>query len=110
MTPYRLRAAALADVEQASDHYFDIRPQLADEFRVELLAALEHVSRQPASGSPKYGAAARSPKAKAKLVRMWLLNRYPYAVFYMDTASGIDVIRVLHQASNIPKHLNKNNT
>ena len=38
-------------------------------------------------------------------LRFWTLNRFPYAVFYVESGPGIEVVRVLHQSADIPVRL-----
>jgi toxin ParE1/3/4 len=103
MKPYRLREKALIDVTDAADHYIEIPEELAHGFSEELLDALGHVSRLAGTGSPRYSELLpRDPDNQP--LRFWLLSRFPYAVFYVERGDHIDVIRVLHQASNIPRY------
>jgi toxin ParE1/3/4 len=99
-------AQAGHDITQALNHYIDQDvAQLPERFLAELDAAFRHIAQHPGTGSPRYAG-----QRTAKGLRCWLLRRFPYAVFYLVSDERISVIRVLHQASNIPKHLNKNNT
>lgn len=75
---------------------------VAERFRDAVGAALAHIARNPAAGSTRYG------RADAQgILRFWTLHRFPYAVFYLAAAEQIDVVRVLHQASDIPQHLQR---
>lgn len=104
MKSYRLRKAALGDIDLALDYYQYIDDTLASGFQSELLSALAHVQAFPATGSPRYAEHWLSKKPELTL-RFWLLKRFPYAVFYFEHLEHLDVVRLLHQASNIPQHL-----
>jgi toxin ParE1/3/4 len=66
-----------------------------------LIDALEqaytHISRHPASGSPRYAHELNLPG-----LRSWPLTRYPYLVIYVERADHIDVWRALHGHRDIP--------
>lgn len=101
MTSVVLTRQASADLEQAFAHYFDaVDLALAERFRDAADAALAHIARHPGTGSPRY---ARGGELAG--LRFWTLNDFPFAVFYLAGPQRIDVLRVLHQASDIPHHL-----
>ncbi len=56
-----------------------------------------HLSRHPASGSPRYAHELELPG-----LRVWPLTRYPDLVFYVERPDHIDVWRVLHGQRDIP--------
>ncbi|PIT79699.1 plasmid stabilization protein [Limnohabitans sp. JirII-29] len=95
------RAKANEDVEHAIDHYLK---EQADAAALGFIKALElaytHISRHPATGSPQYAHRLDLPG-----LRSWSLNRYPYLVFYIESADAIDVWRVLHMSRDIPAWL-----
>ena len=98
--PALFRAAAESDATEALEHYFDVAPQLARAWAEALDAAVLHIQRFPATGSPRYA----EPMGCAGL-RFWLLDRFPYALFYVEREHDLDVLRVLHQHSDIPSLL-----
>ena len=98
--PSRLREAALLDIDEALDHYFSEAPHMLTLFESAILAARGHIEYFPGTGSKRY----QSSDGEDGL-RFWTLNKFPYAIFYFERPSYIDIIRVLHQASNIPVHL-----
>ena len=101
MNPIVLSEQAADDLEQAFAYYFDASElALAERFRDEVDAALKHIARHPGTGSPRY---ARIGNAVG--LRFWTLNHFPYAVFYLAGPQRIDVVRVLHQASDLARHL-----
>ena len=75
---------------------FDVAERFVDAYD----EALWHICRFPDTGSRRYA----TSDADFEL-RLWTLNKFPYAVFYRERANDIEIIRVLHQASNIPVHL-----
>lgn len=96
--PVRLRALALADVDEAIAYYLqEAGVDVVLVFVNELEKAHQHLGRQPASGSPRYAHELNLPG-----LRSWPLTRYPYVVFYLDQADHVDVWRVLHSARDIP--------
>ncbi|MCK9514995.1 MAG: type II toxin-antitoxin system RelE/ParE family toxin [Ottowia sp.] len=96
----RRSARASEDIEQASHFYAETASRdVAERFLVELTAAFAHISEFPATGSQRY--AARTDIAG---LRFWTLKRFPFAVFYLERNDVIDVLRVLHQASDLPRH------
>ena len=106
MMRYRLREAALGDVDQALDYYQDVSEALAQAFEQALLDALTHVCAFPGTCSPRYAQRWLQENPPRDL-RFWLLSNFPYAVFYFAETEHIEIVRVLHQASDIPQHLKK---
>lgn len=62
--------------------------------------AYQHISRHPATGSPRYAHALNLPG-----LRSWPLTGYPHLVFFMERDDHIDVWRVLHGQRDIPAWL-----
>lgn len=94
-------AAALADVEAATDWYVDeAGADVAARFVVALEGAYEHIARHPTGGSPRWGGELNVPALRA-----WPLTRYPYLVFYVEQAQHVEVWRVLHGARDLPATL-----
>jgi toxin ParE1/3/4 len=95
------RELALRDVEQAVAYYLD---EGAPSAALGLIDALEkaysHISRHPATGSPRYAHELNLPG-----LRFWPLIRYPHGVFYIEKADHIDVWRVLHGQRDLPAWL-----
>ena len=92
------RRRAEQDVEDALEHYIAEHTLQA---ALGMIAALEeasaHISRHPATGSPRYGHELDLPG-----LRSWPLTGYPYLVFYLERTDHIDVWRVLHGQRDIP--------
>ena len=101
MKSYQLDAAAEADVIAAHAYYLDhANADIADGFLESLDDAFAHIGHNPGTGSLRYAFAGTSES-----LRFWTLGRFPYAVFYIERTTLIEVVRVLHQASDIPAHL-----
>lgn len=95
MRSVRLRPRADRDVDSAIAHLVKDSPAAARQFLRELEAAMAGIAQQPAIGSPRYAHVLKG-------VRFWRLRRFPYLVFYLQRPSYLDVIRVLHEARDIP--------
>jgi len=93
-----LRTQARQDVDDAIAHYLGEGAEAAALGFVDALeGAWMHLSRHPATGSPRYAHELQLPGLRA-----WPLTGYPHLVFYMVGAGHIDVWRVLHGARDIP--------
>jgi toxin ParE1/3/4 len=92
------REQANLDVDEAISHYLE---EGAVSAAIGLIDALEqaygHISRHPATGSPRYAHELNLPS-----LRTWPLTRYPYLVFYAEQDDHIAVWRVLHNRRDIP--------
>lgn len=95
------RAQATADVENAIDHYLaENAPDAALGFVDALEQAYGHISRNAATGSPRYAHELDLPG-----LRSWPLTTYPFLVFYLERDDHIDVWRVLHTRRDIPQRM-----
>ena len=95
-----LSALAVADIEAALTFYRSERTQLAADFIDALEAAARHIEAHPASGSPRYAHELDIPR-----LRFWQLRRFPFALFYVEHADHLDVIRCVHMSRDIPASL-----
>ena len=101
MKPFRKQRAADRDIDEAIAYYLaEAGEAVALGFVDAFDQAMEHVCLHPATGSPRYGGISGIGE-----LRFWTLNRFPYSVFYIERDAGIEVIRVLHQSSDIPVRL-----
>ena len=101
MKPFRETHAARREVDAGVDYYLSqAGADVALAFLAEYEAALEHMRTHPGTGSPRYGEV-----LDIDGLRFWMLKRFPYAVFYIERDAYIEVVRVLHQYSDIPVHL-----
>jgi toxin ParE1/3/4 len=95
------RVRASDDIDEAVAHYIEVASaDVAERFLLEYEGAVEHIARHPGTGSRRYVQVLDGAE-----LRFWTLNRFPYAVFYVERADVIGVVRVLHQASDIPAQL-----
>jgi len=96
--PLLLRQLAVRDIEEAVAHYQDEAPERVTLAFVDALEhAFGHVSRNPASGSPRYAHELRLPGLRA-----WPIKGFPFLVFYVEQDQHLDVWRVLHAQRDIP--------
>jgi len=88
------------DIRQALAYYLDISAATALRF----LDALEHAVGQfqthPGSGSPRYAHELGIPQ-----LLYWMLQGFPYALFYIEHHDHPDVIRLPHPGQDIPESL-----
>lgn len=95
------RAQASADVESAIDYYL---AEGATDAALGFIDALEqayaYLSRNAATGSPRYG-----HELGLAGLRAWALTTYPFLVFYLERDDHIDVWRVLHTRRDIPQRM-----
>lgn len=92
------RELAHRDVLDVIAHHLDENSEaIVLGFIDALEQAYDHISRQPASGSPRYSHELNLPG-----LRCWPLPRYPYLVFYVEQRATIDTWRVLHGQRDIP--------
>ncbi len=91
------RELANQDVDEIIAYYLgEFAEQAAYNFIDDLEDAYAHISRYPATGSPRYAHALNLPG-----LRFWQLTRYPHLVFYVERPEHIDVWRVLHGTRDI---------
>lgn len=101
MMPLALRQAAQQDIENGFTYYLqEASATIATSFITALDDALHHIQLHSGTGSSRYEETLDIPG-----LRFWLVSRFPYAAFYIERADQIDVLRVLHQHSDIPAHL-----
>ena len=92
---------ATRDLNRAFEYHFDAANlQVEERFREAVAQALDHIQLNAATGSMRYALTDVKPP-----LRFWTLNHFPYAVFYFDRSEHIDIVRVLHQSADIPRHL-----
>ncbi len=95
------RSLAHSDVERAVSYYVEVaNSATALGFVDALEAAYAHIGRNPSTGSPRYAHEINLPGLRA-----WPLTKYPFLIFYVELDQHIDVWRVLHMATDIPKWL-----
>ena len=85
-------------VDVLSEKIMDIIKQFIDE----LEAAIYHLQAFPETGSPRFAHLLDLPE-----LRSWSLKRFPFLIFYFETAVSIDIWRILHQHRDVPAHLHQ---
>jgi len=93
----RVRPLATADIDHAAAFLFDENPAAAVSFLDAVEAAFDLLVEPPGIGSPRY--AHLLPGVN---LRMWPVKGFPHLIFYLDRAGGIEVVRVLHGARDLP--------
>jgi toxin ParE1/3/4 len=93
-------ALAAADVEEAVELYFAESAPLALRFVSALERAVRQIEAHPESGSPRYAHELNLPQ-----LRFWPLHRFPHALFYIEHADHLDVIRCVHMRRDMPASL-----
>lgn len=95
------REQAQRYIDEAIDHYLrEAGDRVALRFIDAVEAAFRSMGQTPAAGSPRYAYELDLPGLRSRL-----LKRFPYLVFYVERADGIDVWRVLHAKRDIPEWL-----
>lgn len=96
-----LASDAKADAARITRHYAsEAGPAVARQFVSALRAARQHVRQYPESGSPRFADITGLDR-----LRCWPLRGFPYLLFYRDGPEGIEVLRILHSARDIPSTL-----
>ena len=102
--PVRLRRVAAEDIDAAVDHYLnEAGHEVAGRFIDAVERAMSHVGRHPHNGSLRFSYDLDIPE-----LRTWPVGRFPYLVFYIESASEIDVWRVLHTRRDLAAALADN--
>lgn len=97
MKPAIRSELADADIEAALAYYAAEDVQIALGFLDELQHATNRIEANPAMGSPRYAHELNIPR-----LRFWSLRRFPYALFYIEHADHLDVIRCVHLSRDVP--------
>jgi len=93
------RELATQDVKQAVDYYLAEQAfEAATGFIDSLEQAYFHLGQFPATGSLRYSHDLGLPG-----LRVWMVERYPYLIFYIDHDDHIDIWRVLHSKRDTPE-------
>lgn len=95
------RVQAIADAEQALDHYQrEAGMAVADAWVDALHKAFTPIGRQPGTGSPRFAHELNLPGLRSSP-----LTRFPYLVFYMEREDHVDVWRILHAQRDMARWL-----
>lgn len=95
------RERAQRDIDEAAGHYLEEGGDALALRSIDALeAAIQHVAKHPATGSPRYATRTNTPG-----LRFWQVKRFPYLIFYVEREDHVDVWRVLHGQRDIPAWL-----
>lgn len=98
LKPVIPRSLASQDVEDALTYYLtEATEQVALDFIDTLEKSYRHISQYPKTGSPFYAHELDLPG-----LRSWLMDIFPYQLFYLESEESIDLIRILHVHRDIP--------
>ena len=95
-----LQRRMMRDLTDARAYYRREAPHMVGEFARTVDAEFQHLRQHPGTGSPRYGFLLGMPG-----LRSWPVKRFPYVIFFLDQDDHLTVVRVLHQARDIPAHL-----
>ncbi len=99
--PVVLSDRARDEFFQAIAHYIAQASQsVANDFAEALEQTLARAGDYPASGSPAYAQAMNIAD-----LRSWPVSGFPYLVFTVEREDKVDVLRILHTATDIPASL-----
>ena len=101
MKPVVHSAAAESDIRYATEYYrHEAGPEVATAFIDFLEQATHQACAWPGAGSPQIAETLGIPG-----LRSLALAQFPYAIFYVDHPTHVDVWRVLHVGRDIPATL-----
>ena len=101
MKSLRIHEQAEADINHAFAYYWaEGGDALSQRFVNDYDEAITHIVRQPGTGSPRH-----AHTVGIEGLRFWMLKHFPFSLFYIERATHIDVLRLLHQSSDLPRHL-----
>ena len=87
MKPIDFHPNAAQEANNAVDYYDALRPGLGDDFRAELDAALARIRQNP-----------QLYAVESASIRLCLLHRFPYSVYYDEFTDRIWVAAVAHHS------------
>ena len=102
MKHVRLLQRAMRDLHDAHTPYSGKAPHVLQQFGVAVDKALLHLQKNSSTGSPRSGLLLGLTG-----LRSWPITKFPHVVFYFERPKDIAVVRVLHQAQDIPIHLGR---
>ncbi|WP_039396261.1 type II toxin-antitoxin system RelE/ParE family toxin [Novosphingobium sp. MBES04] len=99
------RARALADIDEAVDHYAqEAGGDVALRFVDALQDAFERTGQNPATGSSSWSHDLGLPGLRTRRIR-----GFPWLIFYIELDAHVDVWRILHTKRDIPISMTKLN-
>jgi plasmid stabilization system protein ParE len=96
MPNFSVRPSALEDIHRALDYFDEINPTLSVGFLEELRAVYHRIKDHPEGYQKRYGQ-----------IRIALLKRFSFGVFYKIYDTRIVVIAVLHTSQDSDKWLQR---
>jgi len=98
VTPTRLRPQAEVDLVERTRHYRrDGGDPLGERFFDAAVAALDAIGRFPGAGTPRIGELCDIPGLRYRRV-----VGFPCGWFYFMVSDGVDVVRLLADAQDLP--------
>ena len=89
------------DIKDVLSHYQAQQAfQAGEAFLFELDRCLKFVQTFPKAGSLRLG-----HELGRRNIRTWPMNKFPFLLLYKETQSHVDILRVLHQSSDITRWL-----
>ncbi len=112
MKPINISAEADADLISFYDHYLiHAGERIAEEYSQRTQDALTHIERFPRTGSTRYASFTpvsmldTDAQGEVMVLRCWTYRQFPLIIFYIERQDFITIVRILHQASDLPQHL-----
>lgn len=93
---------AMRDLSDARAYYRRAAPHMVSDFAQTIDLEFAHLREHSGTGSRRYGL-----HLAISGLRSWPVKQFPYVIFYTERERHILVLRVLHQASDIPAHLDE---
>lgn len=87
--PVVLRDEALAEFDEAFDHYEGLRAGLGVDFVTRVQRVFDRIAANPRMHAEVFAD-----------IRKAVVTRFPYSVFYRADAARVEVIAVFHQKRN----------
>jgi plasmid stabilization system protein ParE len=95
--PLEFHPAVRYEIDDAHDWYEQRRPGLGADFLDEVQRLLAEIAANPALGGIAEGD-----------IRMRLLNRFPYAIYYRELTDRVRVLAVYHTARDPSRWQSRN--
>jgi toxin ParE1/3/4 len=87
------------DIDDVLSHYQAQQAfHVGEAFLAELARCLKFVQTFPKAGSLRLG-----HEVSRRNIRTWPMNKFPFLLLYRETQNKVDILRVLHQSSDIPR-------
>lgn len=99
MNRYTIAPAARLDILAITDFFKDEvkNVELADRFTDCAEATFSKLAKMPGKGCPR-----QFRRSSLKALRSWRIDEFPnYLVFYRETDTRIEIVRVLHGARDL---------